>query len=157
MVVTVIGAITGTINLNLSQDNIEILKRVGSGIGSIPKIREVYDNKTDTFYNESYVDELQLLENGCDRSYCYFILSESGGINKEFKVKLGRICSEIGICKEFKEEYECCLTWREETDEEILSKVNKKVEEILNNIVDVTLDRESRSKTERFEEMEVII
>lgn len=138
LMIFLIGLVTAVIsnmNITLSKENKDTLLRVGHGIGN----------------------NLKLLENGCDGSFCYFTLFEEGGINKEFKVKLEQICNEMGMCEDLDEEYECCLEWRDETDEEVLSKAGKKAESILNNIVDVTLDRESRSKIKRFEDIDIII
>ena len=146
---------------NISLENKNALLRVGLGIGSVTKTKEIctYDSKTleENCFNETYTDTLKRLEQGCDGSYCYFKLFEDGGINKEFKVKLDMICSNYGMCKDLEESYECCLTWREETEEEILEKANIKSEEILNHIAGVTLEREARVKEKRFEDIELII
>ncbi len=142
---------------NISLENKNALLRVGSGIGTIQKERMLFDEEGINYTNETYIDELKMLEQGCDGDYCYFKLFEEGGINKEFKVMLEKICAKEGICKEEGEEYECCLEWRDETDEEVLAKAETKSEEILNNIASVTLDREAGSKAKRFEDIEVLI
>ena len=144
-------------NLNLSTETNIILSRVGKGIGDIEKTRQLFDENGTNYLNESYVDELKLINQDCDGDYCHFKLYEEGGINKEFKVKLEKICAKEGMCIEEGEEYECCLIWRAETDEEILTKAEIKTEEILNHIASVTLDREARNKVKRFEDVEITI
>ena len=133
---------------NLNAETKEVLTRVGNGIGSIQKERMLFDENGTNYMNETYIDELNRTELGCDGSFCYFKLFEEGGINKEFKVKLKKICSKEGMCKEFGEEYECCLEWRAETEEEIKNKADIKTDSILNHIASVTLDRESRVRTQ---------
>ena len=144
-------------NLNLSTETNIILSRVGKGIGDIEKTRQLFDENGTNYLNETYIDELNMLEEGCDGDYCYFILFEESGINKEFKIELEKICAKEGMCKEEGEEYECCLIWRAETDEEILTKAEIKTEEILNHIASVTLDREARNKVKRFEDVKITI
>ncbi len=143
MMVGLVSAIEVTLNQNIETK--EILKRVGKGIGSIQKERMLFDENGTNYMNETYIDELKRIEQGCDGNFCYFKLFEEGGINKEFKVKLKKICSKQGICEEFGEEYECCLSWRAESEEEILDKANIKSDLILNHIASVTLRRESKS------------
>ncbi len=159
--VLMIGLVTAqvitNIDLNLNEETKDVLIRVGKGIGSIQKERMLFDDNGTNYLNETYIDKLKMLEQGCNGNYCYFKLFEEGGINKEFKVELERICAKEGICKEEGEEYECCLEWRAETDEEILTKAETKSEEILNHIVSVTLEREARNKVKRFEDIEMII
>ena len=155
LMISLVSAVT--LEMNLSQETKEVLTRVGKGIGTIQKVRMLFDENGTNYLNESYLDELKMVEQGCEGDYCYFILFEEGGINKEFKVKLEKICAKEGMCIEEGEEYECCLIWRAETDEEVLAKAGIKTEEILNHIADVTLDREARSKVKRFEDIEVLI
>ncbi len=159
LMICLIGLVTAVslvMNLNISPENKEVLKtKVGEGIGEINKTREICEN--DVCINETYTDTLKLLEDGCDGSYCYFTSYQDGGINKEFKVKLERICAKEGICKDEEMEYDCCLEWREETDEEILNKANKESENILNNIASVTLEREARNKVKRFDDINITI
>ena len=147
LMVLMIGLVSAIeMNLNLSTETKEVLTRVGKGIGSIQKERMLFDENGTNYMNETYIDNLKRIEQGCDGNYCYFKLFENGGINKEFKVKLKKICSKEGMCKEFGEEYECCLSWRAETEEEITSKADIKTDSILNNIASVTLRRESRKR-----------
>ena len=146
LLVMMVGLVSA-IEVTLNQD-IEVLSRVGKGIGSIQKERMLFDENGTNYMNETYIDELNRTELGCDGNFCYFKLFEEGGINKEFKVKLEKICSKEGMCKEFGEEYECCLSWRAETEEEIKNKADIKTDSILNNIASVTLDRESRVRTQ---------
>lgn len=156
LIVLVIGLVTAEIlimNLSVSKGNKEVLER--KGIGEIEKVREIC-NETICF-NETYIDVLQLQEQGCNNGYCYFKLYEDGGIDKPFKIELESICNEMGTCIEFEEEYECCLSWRGETNEEIMIKANAKSEEILNRIAYVTLDRESRGRVKRFDDINVSI
>ena len=149
LMISLVSAVT--LEMNLSQETKEVLSRVGKGIGTIEKIIEVYINET-YYYNETYIDTLKLINGDCSNGYCYFTLYENGGIYKEFKIELEKICAKEGICIEEGEEYECCLIWRAETDEEVLIKAEAKTEEILNHIADVTLDREARNKVKRFED-----
>ncbi len=142
MMVGLASAIEVTLNQDIETK--EVLSRVGKGIGSIQKERMLFDENGTNYANETYIDELKRIEQGCDGSYCYFKLFEEGGINKEFKVKLKKICSKEGMCEEFGEEYECCLSWRVETEQEILSKANIKSDSILNHIASVTLKREGK-------------
>ena len=155
LIVTLATAVTLNMNLNLSTETTERLLTVGEGIGTIEKVREVYDNETDTFYNETYIDFLRLIPLGCD-DYCHFKLYEENGINKEFKIELEQICKKEGKCIEFEESYDCCLEYRAETDEEVLAKAEKKSKEILNHIASVTEQRENK-RTESFEEVEIEI
>ena len=161
LLVLMIGLVTAqvitNIDLNLDAETTEVLSRVGKGIGSIQKERMLFDENGTNYLNETYIDELKLINQNCEGDYCYFKLYEESGINKEFKVKLEKICAKEGMCKEEGEEYECCLNWRAETDEEVLAKAEIKTEEILNKIASVTLDREARNKVKRFEDIEVII
>ncbi len=165
LLVLMIGLVTAQVitnmNLNLDEEAKDTLLRVGDGIGTVQKIKEIcnYDNETEieTCINETYIDVLQLLGNSCSNGYCYFTLYEENSINKEFKIELERICAKDGVCTEEEEEYECCLIWRAETDEEVLAKARIKTEETLNHIADVTLDREAGSKAKRFEDVELII
>ena len=152
-----VTAVTLEISLNLSTETKEVLTRVGKGIGSIQKERMLFDENGTNYLNETYIDELKLINQDCEGDYCHFKLFEEGGINKEFKVKLEKICAKEGICKEEGMEYECCLEWRAETDEEILTKAEIKTEEILNHIASVTLDREAGSKIKRFEDIGITI
>ncbi len=133
---------------NISLENKNALLRVGSGIGSVEKIRQLFDENGTNYMNETYIDKLEMFKQECDGNYCYFKLFEEGGINKEFKVKLKKICSKEGMCEEFGEEYECCLNWRAETEEEISSKANIKSESILNHIASVTLRRELKAEND---------
>ena len=142
------------INLNLNQEDKETLLRVGEGIGTIEKVREVCINDSDCF-NETYIDKLKLIPLGCD-DYCYFKLYEENGINKEFKVELEQICKTEGICEDLGKSYKCCLEYRTEIDEEVLAKAEIKSKEILKHIVEVTKQREIK-RTERFEEVEIEI
>ena len=156
--VLMIGLVSAIeINTNFSQETKDVLSRVGLGIGSVSKIRQLFDENGTNYANETYIDELKLINQNCDSDYCYFKLYKSEGINKQFKIKLEKICEKEGMCIEFGEEYECCLTWRAETDAEVLSKAEAKTEEILNKIASVTLDREARSKAKRFEDVEITI
>ena len=157
LMIGLVTAVTLEMNLNLSQETKNILSGVGKGIGSIQKIRMLFNESGDNYANETYIDELKLINKNCNGEYCYFKLYEESGINKEFKIKLEKICAKEGMCIEFGESYECCLEWRGETDEEILNKAEIKAEEILIKIADVTLDREARNKVKRFEDIEVII
>ena len=162
MIILVVGLVTAeilNINITLSKENKDTLLRVGKGIGEINKTREIYDNKTDTYYNETYIDILQLQEKGCDGSYCYFKLYQEGGVNKPFKIALERRCAKEGMCDDLDlgESYECCLEWREETNEEIIIKANKKSEEILNHIAGVTLEREARGRVKKVDDINVNI
>ncbi len=158
LMVLMIGVVSAvTLNTNLTTETKNILAGIGKGIGSIQKERMLFDENGTNYANETYIDELKLINQDCEGDYCYFKLFEEGGINKEFKVKLEKICAKEGICKEEGEEYECCLIWRVETDEEVLTKAETKTEEILNNIASVTLDREARGKEKRFEDIEIII
>ncbi len=161
MILLIIGLATAqvitNINLNLNSEDKLTLLKVGDGIGTVEKVREICINDSECF-NETYIDNLKLIgEKVNDKFTGNFKLYEEGGINKEFKVKLESICSKEGMCEEFGESYECCLEWRAETDEEVLIKAKLKSKEILNRIVSVTLDRESRQKENRFEEIEVNI
>ncbi len=156
-VLLIISTIAVEMQLSLNEETIGILRRVGSGIGSITKERQLFDENGTNYANETYIDELKLINQNCDSDYCYFKLYESEGINKQFKIKLEKICEKEGMCIEFGEEYECCLVWRAETDQEVLSKAEAKTEEILNKIASVTLDREARSKVKRFEDIEITI
>jgi len=142
-------------NMNLDEETKLTLLKVGKGIGEIEKVREVWINET--CYNETYIDKLKLIPKGCSGGECSFTLFESEGINKPFKIKLESICAKEGMCEEFGESFECCLEWRAETDEEVLIKAEKEMQRILNKIASVTLERESRTKEERFEEIEVNI
>ena len=157
LMIGVVSAVTLQSNLNLTTETKNILEGVGKGIGSIQKERMLFNESGDNYANETYIDELKLINKDCNGDYCYFQLYEEGGINKEFKIELESICAKEGMCIEFEEEYECCLIWRAETDEEILAKAEIKAEQILNNIASITLDREARSKEKRFEDIEVII
>lgn len=157
MIIFLIGLATAQVitnmNMNLEEEKKETLLSIG--IGEIEKIREICINDSECF-NETYIDNLKLIPLGCGE-FCHFKLYEENGINKEFKVKLESICSKEGMCEEFGESYECCLEWRAETDEEVLIKAKLKSKEILNKIVSVTEERESRTKIERFEEIEIKI
>ena len=150
LMISLVSAVT--LNTNLTTETKEVLTRVGKGIGSIQKERMLFDENGTNYANETYIDELKLINQDCEGDYCHFKLFEEGGINKEFKVKLEKICAKEGMCIEEGEEYECCLIWRAETDEEVLAKAGIKTEEILNKIADVTLDREARNKVKRFED-----
>ncbi len=155
LMISLVSAVT--LEMNLSQETKDVLSRVGKGIGSIQKERMLFDENGTNYLNETYIDELKLINQDCDGDYCHFILFEENGINKPFEIELEKICAKEGMCIEEGEEYECCLIWRAETDEEVLAKAGIKTEEILNHIADVTLDREARSKVKRFEDVEVII
>ncbi len=155
LMISLVSAVT--LNTNLTTETKEVLTRVGKGIGSIQKERMLFDENGTNYANETYIDELKLINQNCEGDYCYFKLYEEGGINKEFKVKLTKICANEGMCIEEGEEYECCLTWRDETDVEVLTKAETKSEEILNHIASVTLDREARNKVKRFEDVEITI
>ncbi len=145
------------ISLNLSPEDKNVLSRVGKGIGDVNKTRESCD-EFGVCINESYIDKLQLQEKGCDGSVCYFKLYESGGINKEFKIKLERICETYGLCKDLEmEDYECCLSWRAETDEEVMAKATDEMNIILDNIVGKTLEREARVNIKRFEDTNITL
>ncbi len=155
LLITIFGVLALEITItNISLENKYALLRVGLGIGSIQKERMLFDENETNYANETYIDELKLLEQGCEGSYCYFKLYQEGGINKEFKIKLEKICSKNST-DEFGESY--CSEYMQETDEEILIKVEIKSASILNNLADVTLDREAGSKEKRFEDIEVII
>ena len=161
MVLLIIGIATAqvisNINLNLDEETKEVLSRVGDGIGTIETEKLICDEFGENCFNETYIDTLKLTPLGCSNGYCYFKLYEENGINKPFKVKLESICSREGTCNELGESYECCLEWRAETDEEVLAKAQIESKKILNKIVSVTEERESRTKTERFEEMDISI
>ncbi len=155
-----IGFATATISsisLIRNQEDKDILARVGKGIGDIEKQREVCDEFGECI-NETYIDKLQLQEKGCDSNFCYFKLYESGGINKDIQVNLNPVCSKYGMCEDLEmgEEYECCLNYRDLTEEEILVNASKEVNEILNKIISVTLAREQRAeRNKRFEDIEI--
>ncbi len=157
LMIGVVSAVTLQSNLNLTTETKNILEGVGKGIGTITKERMLFDENGTNYANETYIDTLKMLENGCNGDYCEFVLFESQGINKKFRIELESICAKEGICIEFEEEYNCCLEWRAETDEEVLAKAEIKAEQILNNIASITLDREARSKVKRFEERKIII
>lgn len=157
LMIGVVSAVTLQSNLNLTTETKNILEGVGKGIGTITKERMLFDENGTNYANETYIDELKLINQDCEGDYCYFKLYEEGGINKEFKIKLEKVCAKEETCIEEGEEYECCLEWRVETDEEILIKAETKTEKILNKISSVTLDREARNKEKRFEDIEIII
>ncbi len=154
LMIGLVSAITLEMNLGLSQDKINVLKEVGKGIGTVEKFRMLFDENGTNYANETYIDELKLINQDCDGDYCHFKLYEEGGINKDFKIKLEKICSKQSI-DEFGESY--CSEYRQETDEEILIKADIKAKEILNKIVDVTIDRQTRTKVKRFEDVEITI
>ena len=161
LILLIIGIATAqvisNIDLNFNLEDKETLSRVGDGIGLIEKERMLFDENGTNYLNETYIDTLKLIPLGCEGAYCHFKLYEENGINKPFKVKLESICAKEGICLEDGFEYECCLEWRAETDNEVLAKAEIKSKEILNKIVSITKDRESRNKEERFEEMDISI
>ena len=136
----VVAQVIATMNLNLDTETTRILKRVGLGIGEISKTRLIYDNITDSYYNETYIDKLQMLEQNCYDGYCYFTLYEENSINKEFKVKLEKICTEYNET----EEGTYCISWREQTSQEIQQSAEAQAKEILSHIASVTLKRESK-------------
>ncbi len=150
LLILLVGLATANMMVIVTPENKDILEGVGKGIGEINKTREVCEN--DICVNETYIDTLKLLDGGCDGEYCYSTLYEDGGINKEFKVELERICQKEGICEELGESYECCLEWRDETDDEIMIKTKDRIEGILNNIASVTLERESRNNINKFDD-----
>jgi len=160
LMILVIGLVSAVVIPNIiiivKEGNAEILLR--KGIGEINKTREICNNES-ICHNETYIDILQLQEQGCSNGYCYFKLFEDGGIDKPFKIMLEQICSKMGICKELEmeESYECCIEWREETNEEIIIKANKKSEEILNHIAGVTLEREARGRVKKVDDINVNI
>ncbi len=158
LILLVIGLATAIVNmdLNLSQENKDILLTVGDGMGSVEKTRELYDENGTNYANETYIDVLKLIPKGCSNGYCHFKLYEENGINKEFQVELETKCAKEGMCEEEGFEYECCLVWRAETDEEVLAKAEIESKKILNHIASVTKQREE-SRTERFEEIEIEI
>ncbi|KKN22692.1 hypothetical protein LCGC14_0912460 [marine sediment metagenome] len=154
LMILMIGLVSAvTLEVSLSTENKEVLKKVGKGIGNIEKTRQLYDENGTNYLNETYIDELKLIK----LSNNEFKLYQEGGINKEFKVELEKICAKEGMCIEFEEEYECCLEWRAETDAEVLEKAEIKSKSILNKIASITLDREARSKQRRFEDVEITI
>ena len=155
LMVLMIGVVSATtVTTNLTTETKNILSGIGKGIGTITKERMLFDENGTNYLNETYIDELKLINQNCEGDYCYFKLYEEGGINKEFKIKLEKICLKNST-DEFGESY--CSEYRQETDEEILIKAEIKAEEILIKIADVTLDREARNKVKRFEDIEVII
>ncbi len=159
--VLIAGITTATISnisLNLSLEDKDILERVGKGIGEIEKERTICDELGECV-NETYTDHLQLQEKGCDTSFCYFKLYEDGGINKDIQVNLKQVCETYGICKDLEfGDYECCLNYRDLTEDEILINASKEVNEILNKIIRVTLAREEKAeRNKRFEDIEVVI
>ena len=133
LIVSLVTAVTLNMSLNLGAETENTLSTVGKGIG----------------------DNLKLIPLGCD-DFCYFKLYESGSINKKFKIELKQVCSKEGTCEDLGESYECCLEWREETDEEVLAKAEKESKRILKHIASVTKQRENK-RTERFEEVEIEI
>jgi len=141
------------INLNFNQDDKTTLEKIG--IGEISKIRSIYNNKTDEYYNETYIDKLQLININANT----FLLYENEGINKRFQIERKQICAKQGMCidEEMQEEYECCKEWRDETEQEVMIKAQAKAEEILNKIIKVTKDREQRNNVKLYEDKEIII
>ena len=141
------ATILSNIDLNLTPETKITLLKVGKGIGNIEKIRVTCDEFGDCI-NETYTDKLTLIgEKVNDKFNGNFKLYEEDGINKEFKIKLENICSKEGTCDDEGMKYDCCLEWREETDEEILIKAEAKSKEILNKIASVTEDRENRDNS----------
>ena len=125
-------------SLNLKPEIKEVLRtKVGKGIGDIEKVRLVCINDIDCF-NETYIDKLEMIKQDCDGDYCEFKLFEEGGINKEFKVKLKKICTEYNET----EEGTFCINWRGQTSQEILVSAEAQAKEILNHIASVTLRRQ---------------
>lgn len=149
------ATIITTIDIDLSAEDKTTLESVGAGIGSINKTRLICDNNSENCYNETYIDQLKLISISNDK----FKLYEEGGINKEFTIKLERICTGMTMCidEDMQEEYECCEGYRDETDEEVLVKAKVKAKEILDNIIRVTEERESRTQQKRFDDVEIII
>ncbi len=140
--VGLVSAVALEISLSgITEENKIVLSKVGKGIGSIPKERMLFDEEGINYANESYIDELKRIEQGCDGNYCYFKLYEEGGINKEFKVKLEKICTEYNET----EEGTYCLTYREQTNQEIQISAEIKAKKILNHIASVTLKREGKT------------
>ena len=148
--------IVSNINLDLSAEDKNVLESVGTGIGAIEKIREVCDNNSENCFNETYIDKLVLQSINSNT----FRLYEEGGINKEFEIELERICKGYGKCfdEEMQEEYDCCSEgYRAETTEEKLIKAEKKAKEILNKIIKVTKERQTRINVKEFDDVEIII
>ena len=143
-------------SMNFDTETTERLLTVGDGIGYVNKTRMLFDENGTNYLNETYIDFLRLIPLGCD-DYCYFKLFEENSINKPFKIELESICAKEGTCEEFGESYDCCLEYRAETDSEVLLKAEKESKRILKDIVDVTLERENRVSTGRFEEVEIEI
>ncbi len=141
LMVLMIGLVSAIeIDLNLSTENTEVLKRVGKGIGTIQKERMLFDENGINHLNETYIDKLKMLEQGCDGDYCYFKLFEEGGINKEFKIELEKICTEYNIT----EEGTYCINYRSQTNQEIQQSAEAQAKEILNKIASVTLRRQGK-------------
>ncbi len=153
---TVLGIFAEDINIIFNQEDKDVLSSVGTGIGSIQKIREVCDNNSENCFNETYIDKLVLQSINSNT----FRLYEEGGINKEFEIELERICKGYGKCfdEEMQEEYDCCSEgYRAETTEEKLIKAEKKAKEILNKIIKVTKERQTRINVKEFDDVEIII
>jgi len=145
--------IVSNINLNMEQDKVDTLKSIG--IGELEKQKLICDNNSENCYNETYTDKLVIQSISGNK----FRLYEEGGINKEFKIKLEQICAKQGMCidEEMIEEYECCLIWRDENEQEIMVKVQAEAEKILNKIIKVTEERQQRNNIKVFNDKEVII
>ena len=149
LMIGVVSAVTLQSNLNLTTETKNILEGVGKGIGTITKERMLFDENGTNYLNETYLDELKLIK----LSNNEFKLYQEGGINKEFKVKLEKICTEYNET----EEGNYCINYRSQTNAEIQQSAEAQAKQILNKIASVTLDREARSKEKRFEDIEVII
>ncbi len=151
--ILMIGLVTAqvitNIDLNLDEETKEVLTRVGKGIGSIQKERMLFDENGTNYANETYIDELKLINQDCEGDYCHFKLFEEGGINKEFKVKIEKICIEFNET----EEGNYCINYRIQTTQEIQLSAEAQAKKILNHIASVTLRRE-RGKVQIIQEIQ---
>ena len=137
LMVLMIGLVSAvTLEISLSTETKEVLTRVGNGIGSIQKVRMLFDENGTNYLNESYLDELKLIK----LSNNEFKLYQEGGINKEFEIKLKKICIEFNET----EEGTYCINYRSQTNQEIQQSAEAQAKEILNNIASVTLRRQGK-------------
>jgi len=150
-IVTADIMLTTFITLDRTIEDKITLSKIGDGIGTIQKVKEVcsYNSKTDTelCINEIYIDKPVLKNNGCIDKYCYYTIYQEDGINKKFRIQPEQVCDKMGTCIEEElgnESYDCCLEYRAETNEELIKKAEQEMDKILNKIISVTLDRESR-------------